>query len=245
MPTSQNIRDFYENLYKTSHKRNPAFQIYDSLRAENIHNLAQNSHDPVLIVGCGSNRDYTIISSEKNVFAFDLSFEAVYNAKAAKAGNISLFTGDAINIPIKDNTFRLVICSEVLEHIPDIRSAIAELRRVMRQDGVLIVSSPNWHSWFGLARWLSEKIARKTIHSDNQPYDDWKTWDKYKAELSPEFEVLQTIGIWYLPPLHFREYGLPESITGFIYTIFSPFERFLSKRFPGHGHLIMLKCKPR
>ncbi len=242
MPTSQNIRDFYEDRYRSQKEKNPAFHIYDDLRVKRIRELAQNCQGPVLIVGCGSNRDYTIVPAGIVVYAFDLSYEAVRNARANDA---FLFAGDALSIPAPAESFGLVICSEVLEHIPDIHRAISELRRVLRKDGILIVSSPNWNSWFGLARWVSESLTKKKVHSDDQPYDDWKTLQKFRSELSPGFDVTQARGVWYLPPMHFRKRGAPAWLTRSIYFLFSPFERVFSKLLPGYGHMLVLQCRPK
>ncbi len=240
MKTSRDIRDFYDTLYKRQTKENPAFHIYDQLRARYIGRLAGGASGPALIVGCGSSRDFSIVSNINPVYAFDLSFEAV---RSASPGT-NLITADALDIPFQAGCFNLVICSEVLEHIPDIHSAVKELHRVIRPEGTLIVSSPNWISWFGLARWLVQRTAGKDITSNRQPYDDWKTYTRYLAELSPEFEVVGSRGVWYLPPFHYRNAGLPDWLVQAIYFFYSPVEAFLSRFVPKAGHLLILKCKP-
>lgn len=239
MKTDEKIRKFYDEMYSANEKRNPAYHIYDRLRVNTIKHFSKGETGPVLIVGCGSNRDLQIINPELGVFAFDLSFEALQHIGK---NQVHLFTADALNIPTRSGFFQLVICSEVLEHIPDIKAAVREIRRVMKPGGTLIVSSPNWISWFGLARFISMKLLRKDIRSSDQPYDDWKTWGKYRDELGEYFDVIQTRGVWYLIPLHYRNRGLPASLTNFIYFLFSPFERLLSRVIPKNGHLLVLKC---
>jgi len=49
---------------------------------------------------------------------------------------------DLTDIQFWDNQFDLVICSHVLEHIPDDRKAMKELHRILRPDGFLIVMVP-------------------------------------------------------------------------------------------------------
>lgn len=240
MKTPVSLSDFYDDFYRQEAKQNAAYQIYDQLRSEYIRRLVKGCTGPVLIVGCGSNRDFSIISNLSCVYAFDLSIVALRNAPQ----DANLFAADALDIPATNNIFNVVICSEVLEHIPDIRSAVKELRRVLNAEGTLIVSSPNWISWFGLARWLSRKITGRDITSDRQPYDDWKTLRRYKTELSPEFEVISSRGVWYLPPFHYRRIGLPEWLMRVIYFFYSPCEAFLSRFMPKAGHLLILKCRP-
>jgi SAM-dependent methyltransferase len=241
MKTSPQIRTFYDReYYQGVEIGNPAQDIYDQLRIKQIRDLLTNQPGKALLVGCGSHRDLTILSNCQDVFAFDLSFEAI---RKIRTSHVSLFTGDALQIPISDHTFDIVICSEVLEHIPDIRSAVRELRRVIKPGGTLVVSSPNWISWFGLTRFVAEKLTKKAFHSEGQPYDDWKIWYRYRKELSPEFDVLAYRGIWYLPPLHFRKRGVSRLWMKRIYKIYAPFERLLCRWLPVAGHLILVKCK--
>lgn len=49
---------------------------------------------------------------------------------------------DITKLPFPDNTFSAVIASHVLEHIPDDRTAIGELSRVLRPDGIAVLPVP-------------------------------------------------------------------------------------------------------
>ncbi|MCE1178201.1 MAG: class I SAM-dependent methyltransferase [Micrococcales bacterium] len=50
--------------------------------------------------------------------------------------------GDALHMPFADGEFDRVVAAEILEHIPDDRTAIAELVRVLRPGGTLAVTVP-------------------------------------------------------------------------------------------------------
>lgn len=52
--------------------------------------------------------------------------------------------GNALCLPFDDGSFDKVIASEVLEHIHDDESALAELARVLRPGGRLAVTIPSW-----------------------------------------------------------------------------------------------------
>jgi SAM-dependent methyltransferase len=54
----------------------------------------------------------------------------------------SVVQGDALALPFAEGSFDRVIASEVLEHIPDDRSAMAELARVLRPGGTMAVTVP-------------------------------------------------------------------------------------------------------
>jgi len=241
MKTNPDTRSFYEQLYRQKPETNPAHEIYDELRVRYIRELAQSCRGPILIAGCGSHRDFEIFDDSKRIFAFDLSSEAI---KKHSINSSRVFAADARLIPLAEERFGLIICSEVLEHIPNIRTVVQELRRVIRSDGILIVSSPNWHSWFGLARFIGEHLLRRPLHSTNQPYDDWKTPKRYTSELSPEFCVTNSRGAWYLPPMHYGKIGVPRPLVRLIYQIYAPYESRLSRRLPEWGHILILKCIP-
>ncbi len=56
----------------------------------------------------------------------------------------SLAAADALRLPFDDATFDTIVCSEVLEHIPDYHQAIAEIARVIKPGGRLAVSVPRY-----------------------------------------------------------------------------------------------------
>jgi SAM-dependent methyltransferase len=58
----------------------------------------------------------------------------------------SNFHFDIQNIDNKNRTFDLIICSHVLEHIPDDRKGIEELYRVLNPGGIALIQVPIWPS---------------------------------------------------------------------------------------------------
>ena len=71
-------------------------------------------------------------------------------------GSLGVLRGDATKLPFEDGSFDVVITSEVLEHIQDDRTAIAEMVRVLRPGGRFAATVPaqlpetiNW--------WLSDE----------------------------------------------------------------------------------------
>jgi SAM-dependent methyltransferase len=49
---------------------------------------------------------------------------------------------DICNINLPDHSFDLVLCLHVLEHVPDDRKAMAELRRILRPSGMAVIMVP-------------------------------------------------------------------------------------------------------
>jgi SAM-dependent methyltransferase len=60
------------------------------------------------------------------------------------AGPWYMVAGSVTSLPFADGFFDKVICSEVLEHIPDLNKAASELVRVLKPGGILAVSVPSY-----------------------------------------------------------------------------------------------------
>jgi SAM-dependent methyltransferase len=59
-------------------------------------------------------------------------------------GTWSLLQGNALHLPFGSGVFDAVICSEVLEHIPDDHGVLQEIRRVMKPGTLLAISVPRY-----------------------------------------------------------------------------------------------------
>ncbi len=75
---------------------------------------------------------------EKTVF-IELEKEAV---DFLKKMNMNAMKGDITNLNLKNNSFDVIICSEVLEHVKDYRRGIAEMYRVVKKYGGIIITVP-------------------------------------------------------------------------------------------------------
>ncbi len=113
--------------------------------------------DKVLDVGCASGRQiFRIINRVAEGHGVDIaaSFIAVANRYRSEQGLIrTSFQVAAIeSLPFTDGYFDKLICGEVLEHVFDRDVALAELRRVLKPGGLLVITVPNLNAdgtWWG------------------------------------------------------------------------------------------------
>ncbi len=99
----------------------------------------------VLDIACGTGYGSQLMAkTAKKVYGVDLSAESVaYATEHHGAKNIEFLAGDAIKIPLPDQAVDIVVSYETIEHVPDYKAFLAEVKRVMKPAGTLIISSPN------------------------------------------------------------------------------------------------------
>ena len=51
---------------------------------------------------------------------------------------------DIQDMPFEDNTYDFIWCSHVLEHVPDDRRALSEIRRILTPNGIAVIQVPLW-----------------------------------------------------------------------------------------------------
>ena len=79
--------------------------------------------------------------------------------------------GDIEALPFADGTFGTVLCTEVLEHVPDPAAALREFRRVVKPGGVLIGSVPA-RSLIWRLRFLSSTCPHsEPFHNEYLPHE--------------------------------------------------------------------------
>jgi GT2 family glycosyltransferase/tetratricopeptide (TPR) repeat protein/glycosyltransferase involved in cell wall biosynthesis/SAM-dependent methyltransferase len=80
----------------------------------------------------------------KSVIGVEMAPEAVGHAVAAYPHpNLSFVCGDARRIPLQTGSADVVVSFETIEHLYEQEQFLAEIRRILRPDGLLIISSPD------------------------------------------------------------------------------------------------------
>jgi SAM-dependent methyltransferase len=110
----------------------------------------------VLDIGCGAGRHaFELYRRGAHVVAADLDgnelgpvngmFAAMKSEEdiPSQAGARAV-SADMTNMPFPDNSFDKVIASEILEHVPNDRQAMAEIARILRPGGVAAITVPSW-----------------------------------------------------------------------------------------------------
>jgi SAM-dependent methyltransferase len=97
----------------------------------------------VLDVACGAGFGLQmLLGAGACAVGVDLQAAALAEARRA-APRARLVRADGLRLPLPDRAIELIVSFETIEHVPDAAALVAELRRVIRPGGCLVVSTPN------------------------------------------------------------------------------------------------------
>lgn len=100
----------------------------------------------VLDVACGEGYGSALLAqSARSVAGVDLAVAAIDHARTRYAGrsNLEFRAADCTALPFPDASFDAVVSFETVEHIAAQDAFVDEVRRVLRPDGLFVVSCPN------------------------------------------------------------------------------------------------------
>ncbi len=149
-----------------------------------IRGLKLQPKSVVLDAGCGTGRhlrelakipDLKIVGidmNEKDLLDAGQSLKDVKEIFGYPNNNSSVMKADINKLPFADEIFDCVICSEVLEHIPQHHEALQELLRVLKPQGDLIISVPRYFPervcWLISPAYHNEKGGHIRIYKKKQ-----------------------------------------------------------------------------
>jgi len=143
----------------------------------------------VLEAGCGVGAYSSQIRRRYSLFveAFDLEIERV---REARADTPHALVAAAENLPYRPNLFDIILSNEVIEHVADDRQAVAEMVRVLKPGGRIVLFCPNrgypveQHGHF----WRGE------YHFGNTPLINYLP-DRWRNRLAPHVRTYTARGV--------------------------------------------------
>jgi SAM-dependent methyltransferase len=120
----------------------------------------------VLDAGCGSGRTLQELERYGIVHGIELNEHAA--AVARKRGHGEVVIGRLEELPYGDGTFDLITCLDVIEHTPDDRATLTELRRVCKPGGWLLVTVPAYQALWSAhdeANHHYRRYSRRTLRA--------------------------------------------------------------------------------
>ncbi|MBS7786411.1 methyltransferase domain-containing protein [Flavobacterium sp. CYK-55] len=133
---------------KWSGERLEAF-IYGRDSIEHLHRYAMVmpyiENKTILDIACGEGYGSNLMSSKATlVHSVDIDPQTIQAAKAKyKKDNIRFQVGSATQIPLEDQSVDVVVSFETIEHHDQHEAMMREIKRVLKPNGVVIISTPD------------------------------------------------------------------------------------------------------
>lgn len=123
--------------------------IYNETMIEHLHryalvlDLVKGKH--ILDIACGEGYGSNLLADNAaSVTAVDISTDTIIKAKKKyKKDNLNFIVGSADSIPLENDRYDFVISFETLEHLENHEDMFLEIKRVLKPEGILIISTPD------------------------------------------------------------------------------------------------------
>jgi SAM-dependent methyltransferase len=163
---------FYERFADQFDAQMNRYEVTKRLRL--VYEDALGGHDledrELLDAGCGTGL-FSQIAVERGARVTSLDVGEGLLAQVAKKCESRRVVGSVMDLPFEDASFDYVVCTEVIEHTTRPSRAVAELARVLRLGGTLVLSTPNriWHPAIRIATALKVR-----------PYEGLENWVRWR-----------------------------------------------------------------
>ena len=141
-----------------SHLANPLSYVTQNLQyaMETIERAGRDTPEmphPKTILDLGCSNGFKVVALKRqypdaHVYGIDPENDAVNMAQslvnAEGLANITLQCGVGESLPYPDESFDLITCHTVIEHVYDVEKVVLEIGRVLKKGGVLHLDAPNY-----------------------------------------------------------------------------------------------------
>ena len=244
-PTLDKLGSYYEFEDYISHtdgKRTLFEKMYHFIKGKAIRDKVKliNSYKPVkgriLDIGAGTG-DFLLECKNQN---WDiLGIEPNDKAKGIALGKGIKF-GDTIE-KLESNSFDVITMWHVLEHVPDVEHQVAELKRLLKPSGTIIIAVPNFKSYDAnhyKEFWAAYDVPRHLWHFSKTAIE--KLFDKQNMNL--ENVKPMWFDSFYVSLLSEKyKFGKMNFISGFFIGLISNVSGFFKKEFSSHIYVLKNK----
>jgi 2-polyprenyl-6-hydroxyphenyl methylase/3-demethylubiquinone-9 3-methyltransferase len=180
--SAPNWWDTDEKIYALYYLNQPRFEFFDRY-------VSEWKGLKALDVGCGGGFTCEFMAQRGvEVSGIDQSIRCIAKAQEhATSCNLKIDyqQGYAEKLPYWDNTFDIVVCVDVLEHVADFQKTISEIYRVLKPKGLFLFDTINRTFYSKLVMiWLLERLLRQIP----QGVHDWSKFIR-PEELSTALEI--------------------------------------------------------
>ena len=213
------VSDYYNKAYKDKQLK------ADLRRIDRLRFLFDEvpTGKRIVNIGCGPGVDIDFLSKTDNeVHGVDISDEALGMAEERGIIPCKFDLSGSAQLPFEDASFDFIIATDIFEHLFEPLNILAECKRLLKQDGVLIASVPNHFFWEMRLRILKGGDVIIPFHPGS------KQWDYFHIRFftSEGFEEFLEIGDFKITDKYYDNFVvMPKRFPRFL-------NNYLKKRYP-------------
>lgn len=224
-------------------KVDPVTRIYWDIHHDlNLKIAKESTHDGdfVLDVGCGTGRALIDLANSNRICTgidplYEVSLKGACKSAEKNGVDIGLVRAFSEHLPYKNEKFDLVLLLSTLQHVADQEETLREIKRVLKQDGALLISVPMSKNLFSL------------FSGPKKPDHFTKIFNlKELTDMLNDsgFSITKTVGCGFFPPLSRKALAAFHAIfkaqlTGKVLGFLDVF----AKEIPSTASSVVLLCK--
>jgi len=146
----------------------------------------------ILDLGCATGWMTKRLSELGTAEGLDLS-EAAITAARSKYPGIRFTAGDLYTVPLTDEPVDLVVCQEVIAHVPDQPGLVERVAEVIKPGGYLVITAANKLVMERVKD--SDRLVKVGPSDPDEHLKNWLGMKEFKNLLRPHFKILTTTSV--------------------------------------------------
>jgi 2-polyprenyl-3-methyl-5-hydroxy-6-metoxy-1,4-benzoquinol methylase len=121
----------------------------------------------ILDAGCGDGVNLKLLCGIPGLKVWGLDYNSLRLMRASAAfPGVRVVRGSVLEMPFRPESFDAVLCSQVIEHVPEDTAVLRDMARMLRPGGLLVLGTPNEGCLMARLRnhVLERSILRTTDH---------------------------------------------------------------------------------
>jgi len=172
--------DYYKEYYELE-RNHWWFVAREGILSNYIQQLINQEKRPsvdlkILNVGCGPGRSSEYLSKFGKVTSIE--YDKFCCEFASEKTGLEIINGSITELPFSDNSFDLVCAFDVIEHVEDDQLAINELKRVTKNESLILITVPAFMSLWSHHDVINHHFKRYKIKEVNQLFDSTNNGNK-------------------------------------------------------------------
>lgn len=160
VPRVNSLKKRMREFYETSETYKRLLDAHDETYLRHYVELVIRNAPPqskILDLGCGNGISARLLNqADFDVVGTDISPLFLAEAREWENPRLRYHVCDVLELPFESESFDVICSNELIEHLPDVETALTEMIRVVRKGGRIVLSGPNLCSpLIPLFDWLS------------------------------------------------------------------------------------------